>query len=60
MEQYVGDKDIFVMHTVADISGLNSITKTVIQSVCSAAMGLAEYAKTFPSEEGKKSLERQN
>ena len=27
MEQYVGDKDIFVMHTVADISGLNSITK---------------------------------
>ena len=56
MEQYVGDKDIFVMHTVADISGLNSITKTVIQSVCSAAMGLAEYAKTFPSEEGKKVL----
>ena len=55
MEQYVGDKDIFVMHTVADISGLNSITKTVIQSVCSAAMGLAEYAKTFPSEEGQKS-----
>ena len=38
MEQYVGDKDIFVMHTVADISGLNSITKTVIQIVCSAAM----------------------
>lgn len=42
MEQYVGDKDIMVMHTVADISGINSITESVIKTVCNAAIGLAE------------------
>lgn len=47
MEQYVGCKDIFVMHTVADISGLNTITKTVIQNVCAAIGGLVTHTKTF-------------
>ncbi|MGI6054425.1 MAG: Tm-1-like ATP-binding domain-containing protein [Clostridium sp.] len=56
MEQYVGDKDIMVMHTVADISGLNAITKTVIQSVCAAAMGMAAYGKVFETDPGKKVL----
>lgn len=56
MEQYVGDKDIMVMHTVADISGLNAITKTVIQSVCAAAMGMAAYGKVYKTEPDKKVL----
>lgn len=45
MEQYVGDKDIMVVHTVADVSGLNCTTKTVIQNVCHAAIGMLRYQK---------------
>jgi len=56
MEQYVGDKDIMVMHTVADISGLNAITKTVIHSVCGAIMGMVQYGKVFTSGKDKKIL----
>ena len=42
MEQYVGDNDIMVVHTVADISMLNYTTKTVIQNVCHAAAGMVQ------------------
>lgn len=54
MEQYVGEKDIFVVPTVADIAGLNAVTKTVIRNVCSAAMGMAEYGHRYRTEPGKK------
>ena len=50
MEQFVGEKDIFVAPTVADISGLNPITKTMIQSVCASIMGLVQYGKTYEKE----------
>ncbi|WP_320128544.1 Tm-1-like ATP-binding domain-containing protein [uncultured Sphaerochaeta sp.] len=40
MEQYVGTKDIMVMHTVADIFGLNDITRTVITNACNAMTGM--------------------
>ena len=43
MEQYVGNKDVMVMHTVADISGLNGTTKRVIENVCHAAIGMVSY-----------------
>ena len=42
MEQYVGNNDIIVVHTVADISGLNYTTKTVIRNVCNAVSGMVE------------------
>ena len=42
MEQYVGDNDIMVIHTVADISMLNDTTKTVILNVCHAAAGMVK------------------
>ena len=45
MEQYVGDKDIMVVHTVADISGLNYTTKTVIHNVCHAALGMLQHQR---------------
>lgn len=48
MEQYVGDKDIFVLHTVADISGLNYITKSIILNVVHSAVGMLEYAEKIP------------
>lgn len=54
MEQYVGDKDIMVVHTVADISGLNAITETVILNVCHAAAGmLRELRKPIPNQKKK-------
>ncbi len=52
MEQYVGSKDILVMHTVADISGLNSISKTVIHSACGAIMGMVDHAERVDPETG--------
>lgn len=45
MEQYVGNNDIMVVHTVADISGLNYTTKTIIRNVCNAVSGMVEHAE---------------
>ena len=47
LEQYVGDKDIFVLHTVADISSLNNITKTIINNVCNAVTGMVNQKATI-------------
>ena len=47
MEQFVGEKDIFVVPTVADIAGLNPITKTLIRSVCAATVGLVKYGEVY-------------
>lgn len=54
MEQYVGDKDIMVVHTVADISGLNYTTKTVIQNVCHAALGMLQHRGQIQHDSRKK------
>ena len=54
MEQFVGEKDIFVFPTIADISGLNPITKTVIRSVCSAVVGLVNGGSVYPNTVGRK------
>jgi uncharacterized protein (UPF0261 family) len=55
MEQYVGDKDIMVVHTVADISGLNYITRSVINNVCHAAAGMLQYRRSL-EKDGRKKL----
>ncbi len=47
MEQFVGEKDIFVVPTVADIAGLNPITRTLIRSVCAAIIGLVQYGEIY-------------
>ena len=54
MEQYVGDKDIMVVHTVADISGLNYTTKTVIHNVCHAALGMLQHQRQVTPDSRKK------
>lgn len=54
MEQYVGDNDIMVVHTVADISMLNDTTKTVILNVCHAAAGMLKNFKTIQPDTRKK------
>jgi len=37
---YVGTKDIIMMHSVADIQGLNKITKTVLANAAAAVCGM--------------------
>ena len=54
MEQYVGDNDIMVVHTVADISMLNDTTKTVILNVCHAAAGMVKNQKPLLQDSRKK------
>lgn len=41
---YVGPTDIMMMHAVADIAGLNAITRTVIGNAAHAAAGMALHA----------------
>ena len=40
---FVGAKDIVVMHSVADISGINRITRSVIANAVGAVVGMALY-----------------
>ncbi|WP_421696367.1 Tm-1-like ATP-binding domain-containing protein [Aestuariivirga sp.] len=41
---YVGPTDIMMMHAVADVAGLNAITRTVIGNAAHAATGMAVNA----------------
>lgn len=54
MEQYVGDNDVMVVHTVADISMLNYTTCTVIQNVCNAVSGMLQNAVVHQPDNRKK------
>lgn len=54
MEQYVGDNDIMVVHTVADISMLNDTTKTVIANVCHAVAGMLKEKRRIEPDSRKK------
>lgn len=42
LEPYVGTKDILVMHTVADMEGLNKVTKMILHNACHAVTGMVE------------------
>ncbi|MBN1830655.1 MAG: Tm-1-like ATP-binding domain-containing protein [Deltaproteobacteria bacterium] len=51
VKPYVGTKDILMLHSVADISGLNSITGTVLRNGASAVAGMAKsYQKSTEGE----------
>jgi uncharacterized protein (UPF0261 family) len=43
VEPYIGPTDIMMMHSVADIAGLNSITRRVIANAAHAAAGMATH-----------------
>ena len=47
---FMGHKDIAIIHSVADILGLNTITRTVIAKGVGAMFGMAEIAGTFLQE----------
>src|SRR5712692_9593056 len=40
VRQYVGVRDIFMMHSVVDISGLNRISRTVLTNAANAMAGM--------------------
>ncbi len=50
---YVGPTDIMMMHAVADIAGLNAITRRVIGNAAHAAAGMA-LTVTPPAEAGRR------
>lgn len=43
-EPVVGDRDIVVIPSISDFTGLNCITRTIIANACACACGLAQYA----------------
>ncbi|MHB8064367.1 MAG: Tm-1-like ATP-binding domain-containing protein, partial [Ruminiclostridium sp.] len=53
MEQYIGTRDMMVVHTVADMEGLNIVTKTVIQNVCNAMIGMVTKKESILTSENK-------
>lgn len=51
VKPYVWTKDIMMLHSVADISGLNSITRAVLKNGASAVAGMAKsYRKSTDDE----------
>ncbi|MFM8747521.1 MAG: Tm-1-like ATP-binding domain-containing protein [Aestuariivirga sp.] len=48
---YVGPTDIMMMHAVADVAGLNAITRVVIGNAAHAAAGMARHAVAAASGE---------
>jgi len=46
-EPYVGTTDMTLMHSVADIAGLNTITRRVFTNAAAAIVGMAEVGGVF-------------
>jgi uncharacterized protein (UPF0261 family) len=44
VKQYVGVRDILMMHSVVDISGLNRISRTVLTNAANAMYGMVTHA----------------
>jgi uncharacterized protein (UPF0261 family) len=45
----VGTSDIFVVHSIVDILGLNPIATTIFDNVAAALMGLVEHGHVLPA-----------
>ena len=56
VRQYVGVRDLLMMHSVVDISGLNRISRTVLANAAGAMIGMVRQAKTPPPSELDKPL----
>ena len=46
VEQYVGPSDIMMLHSVADVQGINSITREVLGNAANALAGIAKARMT--------------
>jgi uncharacterized protein (UPF0261 family) len=54
--KYVGPSDIMMMHSVADVQGLNAITREVLSNAAQAMVGMVTARRTAaakPAEDGK-------
>jgi uncharacterized protein (UPF0261 family) len=54
--KYVGPSDIMMMHSVADVQGLNAITREVLSNAAQAMVGMVTARRTVaakPAEDGK-------
>lgn len=49
MEQFVGDKDIILMHSMVDFSGLNRISCTIIENSVRAMVGMLDKKFSVPT-----------
>lgn len=49
VKQYVGVRDILMMHSVVDISGLNRISRTVLTNAAHAMIGMVKHGDSSPS-----------
>ena len=49
-EQYVGASDMLMMHSVADVQGINSITRVVLKNAAEAVAAMAQ-ARALPQED---------
>ncbi|MDR1507799.1 MAG: Tm-1-like ATP-binding domain-containing protein [Treponema sp.] len=56
LEQYVFDRDVMVMHSVADFSGLNNMTRMIITNAVNAAAGMVEGYGAFVKNPDKKTI----
>jgi uncharacterized protein (UPF0261 family)/energy-coupling factor transporter ATP-binding protein EcfA2 len=48
VSRYVGASDIMMMHSVADVQGLNAITRAVLGNAAQAMAGMVQARKTAP------------
>lgn len=49
VEQYVGPSDIMMMHSVADVQGINSITREVLSNAAQALSGMISARQNNPT-----------
>ncbi len=54
--QYVGPSDITMMHSVADVQGINSITRQVLGNAAEAMAGMAKGRQAAPAVEDKPAI----
>jgi uncharacterized protein (UPF0261 family) len=47
-QEYVGTKDIMIMPSVADIQGLNRLTRRILKNAAGAICGMVEMEETVP------------
>jgi uncharacterized protein (UPF0261 family) len=52
VRQYVGVRDILMLHSVVDISGLNRISRTVLANAAGAMIGMVRQGGTPPTAAG--------
>jgi uncharacterized protein (UPF0261 family) len=49
VQQWVGVRDIFMLHSVVDISGLNRVSRTVLTNAVRALAGMVKPGRTPPA-----------